>query len=273
MSEIAEKIARLAALVRNARRPGHPSASEAGRNAFTRTIDAALLWIRRYLPPVHRLAASLFGLGLFLYAWLVGRTVRGMALRTNWSDLPRGCVVAVWHGAAPSLLSAIAQNKSLAHFAIMIATEPRGDSLEVLCRRLGMQVIRGDWEHHGWPAVTRMAELARAGACVLITPDGGGPRCVARPGALVLAAVAGVPIIAIGAECRPAIVEPNKWDKPRNPLPFARVAISMEKPLFFDDFKCAEEVESARRTLEEALNEGQRKARAALRLPIMNGCE
>jgi len=136
-----------------------------------------------------------------------------------------------------------------------------------------MQVIRGDWEHHGGPAVTKMAELAREGVCVLITPDGGGPRCLARPGALVLAEAEGVPIVAIGAECRPTIVEPNKWDKPRNPLPFARVAIFMEKPLFFADFNDAAELESARRTLGEVLNEGQRKARAALRLPIMNGCE
>jgi lysophospholipid acyltransferase (LPLAT)-like uncharacterized protein len=267
MSEIAEKIARLAALLRNAGTPGHPSATGAGRNTFTLTIDAVLLWIRRYLPPVHRLAAWLSGLALFLYASLVGRTLRVVAMQSKWPNLPKGCVLAVWHGATPSLLSAIARNKSLAHFAIMIATEPRGDSLEVLCRSLGMQVIRGDWEHHGWPAVTRMAELAREGACVLITPDGGGPRCLARPGVLVLAAAAGVPIVAVGAECRPAIVEPNKWDKPRNPLPFARIAISMEKPLFFTDFNCAAEVESARRTLEEVLNEAQRKARAALQLP------
>jgi lysophospholipid acyltransferase (LPLAT)-like uncharacterized protein len=69
----------------------------------------------------------------------------------------------------------------------------------------------------------------------------------------------------------PAIVEHNKRDKPRNPLPFARVAISMEKPLFFADFNDAAELESSRRALEQALNEGQRKARAALQLPVMNG--
>ena len=267
MSEIAEKIARLAALVRHAGTPGHRSASEVGRNAFTRTVDAIILWIRRYLPPVHCLAASLFGLALFLYAWLVGRTARVITVGSNWPDLPRGCVLAVWHGAAPSLLGAIAKNQSRAQFAIMIATEPRGDSLRVLCHRLGMQVIRGDWEHHGWPAVTGMAELAREGACVLITPDGGGPRCVARPGALVLAAAASVPIVAIGAESRPAISQPNKWDKPRNPVPFCRIAISVEEPLSFADFNDAAEVESARVALERALNEAQRKVRAALQLP------
>jgi hypothetical protein len=47
----------------------------------------------------------------------------------------------------------------------------------------------------------------------------------------------------------------------------------MEKPLLFGDFNDAAEVESARVALEEALNEGQRKARAALQLPTMNGCK
>ena len=136
----------------------------------------------------------------------------------------------------------------------------------VLCRLLGLRVIRGDWEHRGWPAVRRMATAVAEGTCAVITPDGGGPRRTARAGALVLAAAANVPLLAIGADCRPSIREPHKWDKPRNPLPFGRIAISIEEPLHLDEFHDPSDLESARLRLEQALEDANCKARHALGL-------
>ena len=136
----------------------------------------------------------------------------------------------------------------------------------VLCRMLGLRVIRGDWEHHGWPAVTRMVEAVTEGTCAVITPDGGGPRRTARSGALVLAAAANVPLVAIGADCRPALAEPRKWDKPRNPVPFSQVAISIEEPMSLGEFRNVEDVEAARLRLEQELNRAHRQARQALAL-------
>ena len=264
------KMARLADLVRHTAIPPHPSAPAAGRNAFTRSVDRLLLWIRHYLAPVHWLGASLFGFTMYSYAWMVGRTVRLVAAGSRkWPDLPEHCVLAIWHGSAPSLLAVMARSKPHSPIAILIATEPRGDALMVLCRLLGLRVIRGDWEHHGWPALARMAEVVAGGACAVITPDGGGPRCVARAGALVLAAVSDVPLIAIGAACHPAISEPRKWDKSRNPLPFGQIAIAIEEPLHFHEFPDADAVESARLVLEQTLNRAQLDAYKTLKLPPM----
>jgi hypothetical protein len=216
---------------------------------------------------VHRLGASLSGIVLFIYAWLVARTTRLVAVGARkWPDVPTPCVIAIWHGSAPSLLAAMARWKPRSPMVIMIATEPRGDMLTVLCRRLGFHVVRGDWEHHGWDAVERTAQIVAGGACALITPDGGGPRRVARPGALVLAAAAAAPLLAIGADCSPAVPEPHKWDRPRNPVPFGRIAISISQPLQFHDFADAAAVESARLSLEQELDEASRKAREALDL-------
>lgn len=260
------RIARLAELVRRIE-PRHLSAPDIGRSAFTRAVDRLILWIRRRLPWLHWAGATLLGVVLFVYAWVVGRTNRVVSAGPRkWTDLPERCVLAIWHGSAPSLLGVIAKYKLPSPIAILIATEPRGDALMVLCRLLGLRVIRGDWEHHGWSAVTRMTEVVAGGFCALITPDGGGPRLTARAGALVLAAAADAPLVAMGAECRPALPEPHKWDKPRNPLPFGRIAIYIEEPMQLEDFQDAEEIESARRRLEEALDEAWRKARSALGL-------
>ena len=260
-----DKVARLAELVRQAGTTRHVSSSEAGRNRFTRIIDRALLWIRRYAPPVHWLGAGLLGSALFGYARLVARTSRLIAAGPcRWPDLPAGCVLALWHGSAPSLLAAIASLRSRSKFVILVATEPRGDALAVLFRLLGLRVVRGDWEHHGWPAVKRLAELVAEGACAVITPDGGGPRRVARAGAIVLAAAARVPLVVVGADCRPAIVERRKWDQPRNPVPFSRIAISIQEPVRFDEFEDAAAMESARLELQQALDRAHQLARRAV---------
>lgn len=260
-----DKIERLAELVRRAGTTPHVSPSEAGRNRFTRTIDVALLWIRRHATPVHWLAAALLGAGLFAYAWLVARTSRLIAVGPRrWPDFPAGCVLALWHGSAPSILGAIAGTKSRPRLVILVATEPRGDALAVLFRLLGLDVVRGDWEHHGWPAMKRIAELVADGACAVITPDGGGPRGVARAGAIVLAAAARVPLVVLGADCRPAVVERRKWDQSRNPVPFSRIVIATEEPIRFDEFEDAAAMEAARLELQHSLERAHQQARQAL---------
>ena len=228
-------------------------------------LDRALLWVRRYAWPVHWLAVTLLGSGLFLYTWLVGRTSKliGAGAR-SWPDFPAGCVLAIWHGNTPSLLGAIARSKPRQKLVIMVATEPRGDLLAVLFHWLGVEVVRGDWEHHGWPAVKRIAERVADGACALITPDGGGPRLVARPGALVLAAAAAVPLIVLGADCLPAFTLRHKWDQPRNPVPFGRIAVAIHEPVLLADFEDAAAMETARLGLQQALDQAYEQARQAL---------
>lgn len=258
----------LAELVRQAGTPPHLSAPAAGRNTFTRALDRLLLAVRRYAPPLHWTGAFLSGLAMFLYAWLVGRTTRLVTPGPRkWPDLPERCVLAIWHGSAPSLMAALAKSKPRSPITIMVATEPRGDALTVLCRMLGLRIIRGDWEHHGWPALAQMAEAIAQGTCAVITPDGGGPRHTARAGTLVLAAAADVPLVAIGGECRPAISQRHKWDRPRNPVPFGRIAISIEEPLHLEEFRDAGDVESARLRLQQALDHAHQVAAVAATTP------
>lgn len=60
-----EKIERLADLVRRTQATPRLSPNAVGRSAFTQRLDALLLWVRRYLPPLHWLGASLFGLSFY----------------------------------------------------------------------------------------------------------------------------------------------------------------------------------------------------------------
>jgi hypothetical protein len=78
------------------------------------------------------------------------------------------------------------------------------------------------------------------------------------------ASAAGVPLIPVGADCRPSVFERHKWDDARNPLPYGRIAVACVEPLLFPSFEDAASLESARQQLQDALDRAADQARAAL---------
>jgi lysophospholipid acyltransferase (LPLAT)-like uncharacterized protein len=233
-----------------------PADKDRGRNALTRTFDTAFALVRKYLPPLHWLFAALTASILFLYAQLVALTARLVTTGSReWPQVPMPSVLALWHRDAPSLLVAFAKRRPQVKTVIMIAGDPRGDYLAMLCRLIGFGVVRGDCEKGGWDALLRLADELLAGACVIITADGGGPAREAKVGAVALASAAGVPLIPLAVNCYPAIEEHHKWDRARNPLPFSSVLVSVGPARSFEPFVDWESIEQARRWLEEALNQ------------------
>ena len=199
-----------------------------GRNLWTRNVDRGISFVRQYLPFLHWIGGATFAISLYLYIRLCALTVRLTPSGCyHWPELPTPCVLALWHGCAPSLLVAIAARRPRAPLAIMVARDPRGDSLSLLCRLLRLRVQRGDREQGGWEALADLAGQIEGGACAIITADGGGPAREAKLGAVALASATGAPLLALGADCHPALSMPHKWDAPRNPIPFSRLALAI----------------------------------------------
>jgi hypothetical protein len=146
----------------------------------------------------------------------------------------------------------------------MVSRDPRGDCVALFCRWLGFEIVRGDAEHGGWKALLEIADDVHGGAAALISPDGSGPPLVARVGAVALASAARVPVIPVGADCRPSLLERHKWDDARNPLPYGRIAIVCGEPLTFPSFDDAASLEKACQQLQDALDSAAEEARAAL---------
>jgi lysophospholipid acyltransferase (LPLAT)-like uncharacterized protein len=243
-----------------------PSSARArGRNFWTRMVDAAVSMAREYIPPLHWLGMAIFAAVLFIYARLCALTVR---LRTTgkveWPDMPAPCVLALWHACAPSLLVASAVQRPRATLAILVAGDPRGDSLSLLCKLLGLRVVRVAGPGGGWEALANLAGEIEQGACAIVTADGGGPARVAKVGAMALSSATGAPLFAVGADCYPALGQPHKWDSARTPLPFSRVAVvigeSLESPVLTD----LASIEDACRWLQLSLDDAVVKARHAL---------
>ena len=263
--ELAAEITRLTALRRRSKTISSAEFHKVGRNRVTRTVDITLELIRRFLPPIHWVAVRFLALLLYGYARAVRATSKIVTVGSyRWPDFPKGSVLAIWHGSAPSLLVAFSARRPSMPVKLMVSRDARGDCVALFCRWLGFEVVRGDAEHGGWKALIEIANEVREGAAALISPDGSGPPFVARVGAAALASAVGVPLIPVGADCSPSVFERHKWDDVRNPLPYGRIAVACSEPLVFRSFEDAASLENARSQLQDALDRAANKARGAL---------
>jgi len=89
-------------------------------------------------------------------------------------------------------------------------------------------------------------------ATVLDGPQG--PRFVAKTGMVALAKLTRNPLLPVMMSAWPAITIKTAWDRTLIPLPFARVTISLAKPLDIPDDYGMEKIENIRKDVEETLN-------------------
>ena len=254
-SSVADRLARFSELTAATHSQARIAPKPVGRNSFTRFVDTVFAFVRKYAPPVHSVGIVLTAITFFVYARVVATTARIRSSGASaWPDVPTPSVLALWHGDAPSLLVALAKLRPATPVAIMVAGDPRGDFLALLCRMLGLEVVRGSDEHGGWSALTELAQMLTRDVCVIITADGGGPPRVAKVGAVALASAAGVPLVPIAADCHPAIQETHKWDTARNPIPFCSLTISIGPAQRFEFFNDLASLDQARSWLETVLN-------------------
>jgi lysophospholipid acyltransferase (LPLAT)-like uncharacterized protein len=249
----ADRLARMAHMM--APSDSRAAGRSLGRNLFARAVDAMFAALRKYALPIHWLVIAVGAIVLFAYVRLVALTAR---IKTTgerlWPELPAPSVLALWHSNAPSLLVAFAKRRPRSRSVIMIAGDPRGDCLALLCRMLGFAVVRGSGTSGGWNALGELSHELAEGSCVFITADGGGPARVAKVGAVALASATEVPLIPLAADCSPAIQERHKWDAARNPIPFASVTVSLGPGRSFEHLTDITAIEHAQQWLEETLN-------------------
>ncbi len=263
--DFAAEITRLTALHGHSEIISSAAFHRVGRNRITRSIDKTLEFIKRYLPPIHWVAVRVLALLLYGYARAVAATAEIVTAGSRrWPDIPKGSVLAIWHGSTPSLLAAFTAKRPSMPLKLMVSRDPRGDCVALFCRWLGFEVVRGDAKHGGWKALMQIASEVHDSAAVLISPDGSGPPLVARVGAVALASAVRLPLIPVGTDCRLPVFERHKWDDARNPLPYGRIAVACGEPLTFPPFQDAASLERARQQLQEALGCAADEARSAL---------
>jgi hypothetical protein len=129
-----------------------------------------------------------------------------------------------------------------------------GELVSRFARAFGFRVVRGSSSRGASTALRVLARLLRDhGAEVAIAPDGPrGPRCVAQPGAVLLAKLGRAPIVPLGFGVSRATVL-GSWDAFVVPHPFARVAVVFGDPLVVPQDADRDALEAWRRRLEDTL--------------------
>jgi lysophospholipid acyltransferase (LPLAT)-like uncharacterized protein len=160
------------------------------------------------------------------------------ALAATWRITIRGTppegasVLAFWHGEMLPVWKAFARTNGVA----LTSQSKDGGLLAQLLHDWNYDVVRGSSSKGGKEALERVVELARE-RCTLITPDGPrGPRHEFKPGAVVAAQRASVPLVLCRVLCKtdkPSAVWifERSWDKFILPLPFARLTLVFSEPI------------------------------------------
>ena len=177
----------------------------------------------------------------------------------RFTDLVRrneAMVFAFWHEGlmtvgwfAASLL------KRGVRVTFLISPSTDGELGTMILARFGSRAVRGSARRSGAAALRGLNRTIRQDRqSPAITVDGSkGPRQYCKPGAIMVARMAGVPIVPIGFAARRGWRAPT-WDRQLVPYPGTKVAITVGEPFVVEREMDADTLEERRRELEKRVN-------------------
>lgn len=160
-------------------------------------------------------------------------------------------IVAFWHGQL-LLMPFVYPGQPV---AILISQHRDGEYIARMAVLLGFQVIRGSATRGGTQALRELMEALRGGRHVVITPDGPkGPRRQAKPGAVELARLSGMPILPVAFAAARAWVLRRSWDQFFVPRPGSPAAYVWGEPIRVPAGTDRQELVKYQKLLAERLN-------------------
>ena len=178
-----------------------------------------------------RLLARLIGRLMALYVRLVAATCRVEGPRPTQDQ----AILAFWH--EYNLVAATAAHRLRRHqHHVSFSTQTtRGLVMDTMLAGLdaGSVPLPAEGDRAGAARLTLdMARIGREGSSVVISPDGPvGPYRRAKPGALIVAREAGIPLQPWAVAVRPALRLKGRWDRHIVPLPFCRLRVEEAEPI------------------------------------------
>ena len=165
-----------------------------------------------------------------LLSMLLRMMARTWTLRIEGALPTAPGVVAFWHGDMLPIWYAFAHSGAVG----MASASKDGNLLHTLLRGWGYRTIRGSSSKGGREALDDMIVMATT-RLVLVTPDGPrGPVHECKPGCVVVAQRAQVPLTLVRAYASSARNFPRSWDNFMLPLPFAHITLHVSHPLHID---------------------------------------
>lgn len=166
-------------------------------------------------------------------------------------------IMAFWHG---RILPALYHFR---HRDIVVITSDNfdGEWIARIIHRFGFSTVRGSTSRNAARAALKAKRRMEEGFSVGFTVDGPrGPARIVQPGAVWLAKATGNPILPFHLEAASAW-QARSWDAAQVPLPFSRVAVVMDEPLWVPGDADGPELDRWRTVLEQRLLALESRAR------------
>lgn len=202
------------------------------------------------------------------YMLFVGVTTRWervneAAVRPFWEPDGGKAIGCIWHGRFPLIHKMWSFKRGVPKAKMLISQSREGGIVAHTSRTVGAEVVRGSEAKKGSAkpkrGVEAMRDMARhieGGGVMAMTPDGPrGPRMRVKRGPIILAKIAGAPLLPITWATSNRIVFEKSWDQFVFPLPFGKGALIWGNPIAppSPDASAAE-VEAVRLALEVEMN-------------------
>jgi lysophospholipid acyltransferase (LPLAT)-like uncharacterized protein len=225
---------------------------------------------REYVQPAGRLTRR-FQLLLSLSAalvpvlrplWLATMRIRVLrpAIRRDLIESGRAFVGVVWHQYFLYAIELVGDRKVL----FMSSRSKDGEMSTRLLRRMGHGVVRGSSSAGGSAALREMTRFLTDGFAAVMVPDGPrGPARVSKPGCVMAARDAGVPLVPFGCAVSPAFRLSN-WDRSAIPLPFCKLVLGYGDPIDVPRDASREELEAVRARLDREMARIEKACEQAL---------
>jgi lysophospholipid acyltransferase (LPLAT)-like uncharacterized protein len=157
-----------------------------------------------------------------------------------------GYMWVVWHGRM--LIPVFDRRKR--NIIAMVSEHRDGELVARIVHKLGYRTARGSSTRGGRKAFMEMVKNLRDGSIAAMLPDGPkGPRHVFKPGTMLMAQRAQIPMLSITYGAHPAWTF-RSWDRFLVPKPFSRSVILMGKPIYVGKDLKGAEFEALRKKIE-----------------------
>jgi lysophospholipid acyltransferase (LPLAT)-like uncharacterized protein len=201
----------------------------------------------------------------FLLIRLIGPTLRfqctsepGCLADERGRSAP--CIWCFWHRCVIPAAYQFRGN----NLAVMTSRSFDGEYIARIIQKLGFLAVRGSSSRGAVGALFGMREQLEAGHAVAFTIDGPrGPRYLAKPGPVLLAKKAGVPIACFYIAVERAWIL-NSWDLMIIPKPFSRAAIHLSSPMTVPPDAGEEQMSALHQQMQATLERCRMKADEAI---------
>jgi lysophospholipid acyltransferase (LPLAT)-like uncharacterized protein len=163
----------------------------------------------------------------------------------------RPVIFVFWHGQLLPLLYHHRNEGAV----VLVSDHADGEYVTRVMERMGFGTARGSSTRGGSKGLKGLIRAAKEGHDLAVTPDGpGGPARSFKPGALLAAAVTGLPVIPVAAGATSGW-RFSSWDRFLVPRPLAKVRLRYGAPYWIEREAAQADLEVHARVLERTLNE------------------